>query len=402
MSLDCSWMNIPLDSPIIIASLTPTSNLRIKEHVHFYHNAVMNGAGCIILPSINPSKHGNENENPEIVDTHIIKTGIGKKDSMAFSVLGPTDPNIISIEYGINLIRAIKKEKLNKPIIASLAIIGKEKDYSEAIKKLQDIGVDGFEINFSCPNVETLKGNHNTSIKKIIRLINRKTKKPISIKISPYYDYRKILNGLKGKINSITIANAHLGLVPPSTQQKNEYSPFHKTNEWAPTGIYGPFEKPLTYYLLYQYSKLAKQLKVDISCVGGLITGDDIIQALLLGATVVEISSGIQWFGTNIFNIMNQSLEEYMKKMGFNHIAELKGLALKSIKENADAVKKDIKQMKAIIDVSLCKQCSECLCINRLCLAISKCKSRIQINKELCNGCGWCINTCKNNAIRFE
>ena len=402
MSLKCSWMGIELDSPVILASLTPTSNLRIKEHVQFYCNAIRSGAGCIILPSINPSKHGEENINVEIVDTHIIKTGIGKNDSMAFSVLGPTEPNIISIDYGINLLKAIKKEIPNKPIIASLAIIGENEDYSETIKKIQDIGVDGFEINFSCPNVETLNGNHNTRIKEIISIIKDITKKPISIKISPYYNYREILNDLKGQINSITIANAHLGLVPPSLQQNNEYSPFHKTKIWSPTGIYGPFEKPLTYYLLYQYGRLAKKLNIDISCVGGIVTGNDVIQALLLKADVVEVSSGIQWCGTNIFKKMNQSLVEYMNKLGLNSIDELKGKALDFIKENADAVKENIKEVKAELDESLCKQCSECLCIDRLCLAISKNNSKIQIDQELCNGCGWCVNTCINNSIRLE
>lgn len=401
-SLSCEWMSLKLRSPIVVASLTPLSNARIKEHISFFSRAVSMGAGAIVLPSINPSRHGSPDINEELVETHILKTGICKNDSMAFSVLGPTCPNIVSVEYGLNLSRESKRIIRGVPIIASVACIGENAEIIEVIRELNNIGIDGIEINASCPNVETHNGDFRCKIEQLVNGIRLITDMPISLKLSPQHSYSDIIKDVGDKIESLSISNAYIGLVPPKLDG-NTFSPYSKADKWAPGGIYGPFEKALTFYQIYCFREYARTYKLDIACIGGIVTGDDAIQAILLGASIVEISSGIAWKSMTVIQEMNKRISLYLEQNQKLYISEIRGKALADLVESADDIDSFMDNKKANIDHQKCLRCQNCNCLNRLCFAIHIDKSNtIQIDNELCSGCGWCVNMCVNNAIALK
>ena len=280
-NLNCEWMSLKLRSPLVVASLTPMSNIRIKEHIAFFNRSIDQGAGAIILPSINPERHGSPDANEEIIEAIIIDAGLSLKDHMGFSVMGPTVPNIVSVEYGLALARAAIEKIRNTPIIASITNLGSIEQICEVVKQLDDIGIDGIEMNFSCPNVDTRKGGVGDTFLDLIKNVRKFTKRPLSLKLSPYHDYTELFNNLSLDVNGLTLSNAFLGLVPPRIHN-GRFSPYDTTDVWSPGGLYGPFERPLTYYRLFQMQKIVRRLKIDIACVGGIISGDDAIQAILL------------------------------------------------------------------------------------------------------------------------
>ena len=399
LDLNCEWMSLKLSTPLIVASLTPISNARIKEHIQFFEYAVDQGAGAIILPSINPARHGTTEKNDELVEVQIIDAGLFPNDHMAFSVLGPTIPNIVSIEYGLSLASAVKKKLKNTPVIASVVNLGTSDQILDVIKQLADIGIDGFEMNFSCPNVYTSNGDPIDSITSLITCIRTVTNKPISLKLTPYQDYSFVLKNLNGFIDGLTLSNAYIGLIPPGIDNGCS-SPFDRTDYWAPGGVYGPFEKPLTFYKLFQMNKVACDLNIDIACVGGIVSGTDAIQAILLGASVVEISSGIQWKSNNVFKAINDSIKDYLAANEYKNIEDIKGIALAKIKDSADDVLSEIRKRKFKVNMEKCMSCKECTCINRLCFAIYKGDDgKAVIDSELCSGCGWCTKVCRFGAI---
>ena len=400
--LSCEWMSLKLSSPIVVASLTPFSKARIEEHINFISKAISFGAGAVVLPSINPSRHGSSEMNEVIIDTQIINTGIRKNDAMAFSLLGPTVPNIVSIEYGLKLALESKRTFKDFPIIASIACIGNDEIIVDVVSELVNTHIDGIELNCSCPNAETLEGDFRGRISVLISRIREVTNIPLSLKISPYYDYSKIIYDNGAKINGITISNAYIGLVPPSLNNYS-FSPYKKTERWAPGGIYGPFEKELTFYQLYGFKEIAKELSLDIACVGGIVNGDDAVQAILLGATIVEISSGIVWNGLQIIKRMNEKLVSYLDTNNSRKIIDIRGKALFKIEKCADDLSSDIKHAVSKIDHKKCHQCVECNCLNRLCFALYRDgTNKIQIDSDLCSGCGWCVSSCMHKAIELE
>ena len=133
VDLSCEWMSLKIKSPLVVASLTPLSNARIKEHIAFFETAVSHGAGAVILPSINPERHGAPEINEERVEAYVIDAGLSNNDHMAFSVLGPTVPNIVSVEYGLSLAGAAKRKFPDIPVIASVVNLGSAEQIQDDI-----------------------------------------------------------------------------------------------------------------------------------------------------------------------------------------------------------------------------------------------------------------------------
>ena len=398
--LECKWLGLSLKSPFILSSLTLVSNVSLKAHLEYFSYFCDCGAGAIILPSINPKVQGNPEQNSTIADCVTFDTGIEPKSKMGFSVLGPTLPNIISVNYGISLAKEAKK-LLKAPVIGSIANLGDSSDeLIDVAKKLCNVNVDAIELNFSCPNIRT-EGNGIKMIANIIREIRQICDIPISLKLAPQYDFLSDIGNFIGIIDGVTLSNAYIGLIPPIIDKEIQ-SPFLRRNEWAPSGVYGPFEKHLTFYDIYRYKIAMKKdlLDLNLACVGGVVSGTDAIQAILLGADVVELSSAILWNGGSAFKTFNESLLQYLEKNKLSNIDEIKGKALENIRDSADKLTLPSRRYM-IVNENKCK-CERCSCVHRLCLAFSKEKAKhARIDKNLCSGCGMCVELCRMKAIEI-
>ena len=398
--LECKYMGLTLKSPFVLSSLTLVSKVSIETHIDYFSFICGCGAGAIVLPSINPKVLGNSKNNDTIADCLAFTTGLRKNTEMGFSVLGPTEPNIISTNYGLELAKQTKN-KLNVPVIGSVVNLGSKQEILEVVNSLSSIGVDAIELNYSCPNILD-KGDEIESLISIIKLIKQSCTIPISLKISPNHYLLNNFGELNNLLDGITLSNAYIGLIPPVIDSDNGqdfYSPFPLRDQWSPCGVYGTYEKIL--YDLFRFISRNPSSKVNVACVGGIVSGVDAIQALLLGADVVELSSAVLWNGGRIFTQFNQELLKYLYYKNCCNVEEIKGKSLHKIKACADALMPPPKRYMSI-DSEKCICCKECYCTNRLCLAISqKQGEQPKINKELCSGCGFCCYLCIKNAINI-
>lgn len=390
-------MGIKLESPCIMASITLMSNVNIEKHVEYYLKVIQNGSGAIVLPSVNPKKQSFSNSKVE-ASCLPLKTGLKRSSNMAFSVLGPTS-NLVSVEYIVELINNLIQKNKTVPIIGSIANIGTEEEILKAVEILNQTEIKGIELNFSCPNVLTKKENENTLTIDLLRNIRKKTRLPISLKLSPNFDYSTILPVLSNEIDSLTVSNAFIGLVPPNLKS-NVFSPFCGKNKWAPSGIYGPYEKMLTFYNLFSIGNILAEKGWDVACVGGLVNANDVLQAIYLGADVVGLSSVIAWDGVSSFIKIKKEIIKYMDDNKISSLNEMKGKALSSIYNSADEISNKFDSDKMKVDMDLCRSCNPCLCCDKMCVAISQDNQlNVSIDAELCSGCRWCYYICPNKAI---
>ncbi len=395
---NCRWMSLQLSSPFVIASLTLVSNVSLSKHVDYYRKVCDVGGGAIILPSVNPEVKGNAEKNETIADCLTFDTGLNPRHRMGFTVLGPSVPNIVSLDYGINLAYNVKKCCESVPVLGSVANIGTEQDITNAVRKLCETGIDGLELNFSCPNV-IVKGTAQNGLSiKLLKEIRKICNLPISLKITPYEDYSGIMNSLDGEVNGLTLSNAYIGLMPPNID-RDGYCPFDRRMAWAPSGMYGPYEKMLTFKNLIDYQKIAEEKGLSLACVGGIVSADEGIQALMLGADVVQLSSAVLWNGMSVFEKYNDRLYSYLDANRLHSINQLKKIALPYIKCCTDELPKP-KSRKMKINTNKCHKCSSCFCCDRLCIAISqKVDKTVEIDNELCSGCKMCQQLCPHSAI---
>lgn len=395
-------MGLNIKSPCVLASLTMMSNVKLENHICYYKKVIEAGAGAIVLPSVNPIRTEDSQKNISLSDCLMIETGLKKSDKMGFTVLGTTYPNIVPVSYGKSLAESLCSIPQRSLILGSVANIGNESQFMDAVKKMCETNIDAIELNFSCPNVIARKNESTNPTVELLKNIRSKVEIPISLKLTPYENHILLLEKLNDEIDGITLSNAYIGLIPPDIDNIRHLSPFDRYDCWSPSGIYGPFEKMLTFYHLYEMRELADKKGWDIASVGGYVSCRDIIQGIMLGADVIELSSAIAWRGISFIEECNRKIEKYIIDNDIENINGLNAIALEFIKKDVDSLGNYDKNHKVIIDYDKCKKCNQCFCCNKMCLAVTQGSDKnVKINYELCSGCTWCYNQCPNKAIQI-
>jgi len=219
--------------------------------------------------------------------------------------------NAIGLE-NIGVERFIKEKipfyrKIKKPVIVN--IFGESLDeFIQITEKLNEFKeVSGFEINISCPNVD--KGGVEFSktpgvVKTLIKEVRKRTKKFITVKISPDSDYISI-----SKICEEEGADAITAI---NTIRAMEIDIQSRTSKISRTfgGLSGPAIKPIALRIVYEISK---EISIPVIGVGGISSWEDAVQFFIAGASAIQI--GTYFFvNNNIFKEVKMGLEEFLKK----------------------------------------------------------------------------------------
>jgi dihydropyrimidine dehydrogenase (NADP+)/dihydropyrimidine dehydrogenase (NAD+) subunit PreA len=77
-----------------------------------------------------------------------------------------------------------------------------------------------------------------------------------------------------------------------------------------------------------------------LSGIGGIETGNDAAQFILLGCDTVQVCTGVMKFGYPIVNEMKEQLLAFMEKHKFERLADFKGHSVKFFTTHADLVKR--------------------------------------------------------------
>jgi dihydropyrimidine dehydrogenase (NAD+) subunit PreA len=403
MNMQCSWLGLNLSSPLVLASLTLFSKPDVDRQTDYYIKCAQLGAGAIILPSVNPI---NSDHTKSFVRTEAVYSGIHPNQAMSFTVLGPTS-NITTVEYIVSVIRMLKKKKITIPVLASIVNMGSKEEYLHAIHVLGNEGIQGVELNFSCPNVLSSKKDELDLTVKLLREVKQIINNlPITIKLSPDYNFQPLLSDLSDEIHGFTLSNANIGLLPPKLDNPfKSFSPFPYTEKWSPTGVYGPHERLSTLNTLYKFviSQNVSHKCFDVSSVGGYLMPEHAIQAIMLGADTVQLSSVLAWKGIGSFKKFYEIIKEYLCTHKYSQINDLKGIALPFISLSADDAVSTVSQDIIMQVGEECCECPSCGCCDKMCYAIVQPSPNKApyINPNLCSGCGWCRQHCPHNAIHI-
>lgn len=258
--LKTSIGKLNLENPIILASGICGFG---EENVE-----VLNKCGAVVFKtvSLNPRKG---NPTPRIVDF-----SYGMLNS-----IGLENPGVDGIKEKMPYIERLKCKK-----IASF-LAETEDEFLVILGKLEEYKIfDAYEINLSCPNVEKGKWFYDTKIlKKILRSLRQKTKKPLIAKLSAEKNLVENVELVKdADFDGITLLNTYTGIAVDYKNIK-----FKLGNVYG--GYSGPAIKPLVQRWVYD---VRKKFDIDIIASGGIISGSDVVEYLLLGAKAVQIGSG--------------------------------------------------------------------------------------------------------------
>ncbi|CAN5410328.1 quinone-dependent dihydroorotate dehydrogenase [soil metagenome] len=213
---------------------------------------------------------------------------------------------------------AVKRLKERKSKIIVGGNIGKNKntpneeasnDYEVAFEALYEV-VDYFVVNVSSPNTPNLRAlQEKEPLKKILKGLmslnkNKKPLKPILLKIAPdlnneqLNDIVEIVN--ESGINGIIATNTTISRTGLKTDPKT-------IEDIGAGGLSGkPLQKRSTEVIKYLSKKSAGAWPVI--AVGGIFTGEDAVEKLKAGASLVQIYTGFIYQGPALIKEINNAV----------------------------------------------------------------------------------------------
>jgi len=175
-----------------------------------------------------------------------------------------------------------RMKKLNTRVFVNVAGFTVD-EYAAIVAEIGD-RVDGFEINVSCPNVKeggTAFGQDPKLVAAITRRVRKETRRPLIVKLTANFVDPKITaraavdNGADG----VSLINTVFGTVWDPIRRKPIIT----------GGLSGPAIKP---FALYCVNRI-RDLGVPIVGMGGIMTGRDVFEFLLAGASAVAVGSAL-------------------------------------------------------------------------------------------------------------
>lgn len=192
-------------------------------------------------------------------------------------------------------------------------------DYVDVVERLQDEPVDLLEINVSCPNVKAggiAFGQNPDALYEITKAVKAKAKQPIIMKLSPNVtDITEMARAAEaGGSDALSLINTITGMKIDIHRRK-----FVLANQTG--GLSGPAIKPVAVRMIYQVHKACK---LPIIGMGGVMTGEDAIELMMAGATMVSVGTANFHNPRATMDVL-QGICDYMERYQIQDINEIIG-----------------------------------------------------------------------------
>ncbi len=298
MDLTVKISGIEFKNPLILASGI------LDEQGETMLRIAKAGAGGIVTKSIGMEERAGYN-NPTVVD---LEHGL-------INAVGLANPGIKNFKEEIKIAK-----KGNVPVIGS--IFGKVDEFPYLAKIMEDYGVDGIELNLSCPHVKGYGseiGQDPDAVEDVINDVKKSVNIPVFAKLTPNVTDIVEIAKSAGKADALVLINTVRAIAIDVYAKKPVLSNLIG-------GYSGPGIKPIGLRAVYD---VRKEMNIPIIGVGGILTWKDAVEYILAGANAVQIGSGIYYKGINIFKEILSGIEDYMIKENFSKIEDFSGLAVK-------------------------------------------------------------------------
>ena len=193
-------------------------------------------------------------------------------------------------------------------------------EYVDLCRELNELDIDGVELNLSCPNVKAgclAFGTTYEGVKEVTSQVKKVLdRKPLIVKLTP--NVTDITVPAKGAedagADGVSGINTLLGMKIDIDKRKPVLANV--------TGGYsGPGIKAVGVRMVYQ---MAKAINIPILGMGGITCGDDAIEYMIAGATAVSIGSG-NFADPEVSIKTIVGIEDYMKKHNIENLKDIIG-----------------------------------------------------------------------------
>ncbi|MEM6688637.1 MAG: NAD-dependent dihydropyrimidine dehydrogenase subunit PreA [Planctomycetota bacterium] len=244
--------------------------------------------------------------------------------------------------------REIKDKFPDHVLIASIMEEYNRDAWFEIVQRCEEAGVDMFECNFSCPHglperkMGAAMGQDYDVLAEVCGWVSEAATKPVWAKMTPNVTHIEdpstaaLDNGMSG-ISAINTIRSVIGV------DLDTLRPMPTVEGYTTPGGYScKAVKPIALRMTMEIAMLIKEKypTASLSGIGGIETGYDAAEFILLGADTVQVCTGVMKYGYKMVQKMSEELLEFMGKHGFETIDDFKGSALPYFTTHADLVER--------------------------------------------------------------
>jgi len=194
------------------------------------------------------------------------------------------------------------------------------REYVKLSEALDNAGVDGIELNVSCPNVKRaglLFGTDKKTLARLVSKVRQSVKQAVLItKLSPtvsnIQEFAKIAEDSGS--DAISLINTIPGMAVDIETGKPKLANITG-------GLSGPAIRPIAVRMVWE---AYHAVKIPIIGMGGIINYGDAVEFMLAGATAVAVGTANFVNPTATISIIH-GLEQYLEKKGIKSIKEIIG-----------------------------------------------------------------------------
>jgi len=272
-------------------------------------------------------------------------------------VIGFQNIELISdrpIEVWLEEFKQLKRDYPNNVLIASIMEEYSKERWQELTKMVQDTGVDAFELNFSCQHGMTERrmgsemGEHPDLTEEVTRWVTEVAKIPVWAKMTPNITNIKepSLAAVRGGAAGISAINTILSVIGVNLDTLRPMPTVE--GHTVPGGFSAQAVKPIALRMVSQLG-LGLPEGITVSGIGGIENSHDAIEFMLLGASTVQVCTGVMLQGVKMVDELQEGLAKFMMDKGFNSVQEIVGKSLSYFSTHMELVKmmKEAKRHKA-------------------------------------------------------
>ena len=329
-------------------------------------NAAAGGAGGLVAKTVSVKPAEIPHPNMAALKSGVMGTKQGMLNAELWSEL-PLE-RWLDKEYAIALSAGL-------PLIASVGYTPEE--VASIAPKLEKAGVHAIE--FSTHYV----GGHV----EIAKALKDAVEIPVFAKLSPKVDVAKVAKSLEPHVDGIVGINTY----GPCLRIDIETGMPLLGSEGGEGWMSGAALKPIA---LRCVADIAKSVNLPVIAVGGVMTGEDVIEFMMVGATAVQVCTAAILGGDTIYGKIASEAKEWLDEHGHDSLEDIRGIALKHVDSPKTLTG------TPHVDLEKCTRCALCMksCVYGA-ISVDKKKNYFEIDPERCQSCGMCISVCPYHAL---
>lgn len=323
---------IKFDNPFLLGSGPPGTNAKVIS------KSFDLGWGGVVCKTISLEADKVTNVAPRYAKFRGRESG---------EVVGFENIELISdrpFEVWLEELADLKKRYPDKVLIASIMEEGRKEAWQEIVQRTQETGVDAFELNLSCPHglperrMGMAMGEDPERVKEVVGWVKEVSTIPVWAKMTPNVGHppEPAAAAVEAGVDGLSTINTILAIMGVDLKTLRPQPTV--VGYTVPGGYSGQAVRPIALRHVMEIANACRG--VPVSGMGGIETGADAAQFMLLGAHTVQVCTGAMLRGYEVISELKEGLRAFMTQHGFEKPTDFIGKALPYFSTHANLVER--------------------------------------------------------------